>query len=190
MKKLILDDIKWFALILAGSAIIWAFIFAQMYKPADNEKITLFVTAERCDSGYLEQKILSAADLKQATVVCYSHSDRNYSELFQVQGLLSADIIILKAEELADKAMTTAFLPLTDDILHKYGIPTDKLVYFESVAYAVKIYDAEAGVDVFGDKFGFSENASYCIGINITSKNADAGGDDNALKVLASLLAG
>ena len=188
MKKIILSDIKWFALILAISAILWEFVFFQVYRPADNEKIALFVTAERCDNAFFEQKILSATDAKQATVVCCSYSDRNYGDLLQAQGLLSADLIILKTEEFDDKAMTTAFLPLTDDILSKYGIPTEGLVYNESVAYAVKIYDEQAGVNVFGDKLGFLSGDSYCIGVNVTSKNAYPSGDDNALKALAALL--
>ena len=188
MRKLLVSDIKWFAFIIVASAVIWGFIFVQIYKPADNEKIALFVTAERCDKDFFEQKILSATDAKQVTVVSCSYSDNNYYETFQVQGLLSADLIILKTEELADKAMTTSFLPLSGELLAKYDIPADRLVFFESVAYAVIIYDTAESIDVFGNKLGFSDDDSYCIGINITSENADQSGDDNALKALSALL--
>jgi|GEM_PF-3196267 len=188
MKNLLKADVKWFILIIILSVALWSFVFGTVTAPKDTEKLFLFVTAENCNKDFFKDAITSATDVKQATVVNFSYSDGRYSDYFQAQGLLSADLIILKTEQLQDKAMTTAFAPLDEDILKKYGIPAENLVRYEETAYAITVFDPEEAINVFGDKITFADGGRYCIGVNVTSKNADESNFDNAWKALAALL--
>ena len=186
MKSLLKRYAAFFVAVALVATVFWAVAFGLMDKPSDREKLALFVVANGCDEDFFNDKLASASDeVVQTHIFCHSEKESMFADYLQTQGFLTADLLIFPTSFFDDEVFATALLPLTDAIV-SFLPSQSKTVQSGGTTYAVIVKDDTT--DIFGDKIDFDQGVSYCIAVNLTSKNAVLGQNDNALVALKNLL--
>ena len=191
-KNILSYSAKWFVLIIIASIVLWSFVFGSITKPADTEKITLFLTAEASDEAKIKDKI--ALNGITTSVVSASETDKYYSAQFTTTALITADLIVMNADKMPTSHADMQFAPLNSALLDKFGIGERTFVTSEDTPYAIVVYDKQNGINLLNGLARFDENNVYCIAVNVTRPNAAPFSTadkttDNAFVALSKLLA-
>ncbi len=187
MKKILKENILWFALVFTLSAIIWNFTFSALDAPKDTEKLSVFVTAGEVDESYFTKKLEISQKIKKTTVYYREESARYFDEYFGTAGLINSDLLVIPSAMLDDNAMLACTLILNDEIIEKYGLDGCEFFTKDALKYGVTVLSET--VDIFGSAVRYeNDEESYVLIVNAASKNADINGNDNALKALKNLV--
>ena len=134
------DWYKYLIIVLAG-IFLFIFVFSQINKTRDYEDVVIFLSRYSGDiSESFPTRVLGEMetdDYKNELSKVYGNSvlrevnvnqqdplsSSEYTMLLQTQGMISSDLLIIGKSWMDTAA--TAFVPLTDELLQEYLLPTD-----------------------------------------------------------------
>ena len=173
MKKLLLNNFKYFILIAVISTLFWCFLFNIITAPKDYEKMEIFITAHSIKKDDLYDKIYTS-ELKEIQINSCSENDDYYGVSLETLGIISSDILIVKKELVLTDGATNSFIELDKDYLRNYNINLEdfEVITVDNKVHAIVVYDKEKNINLLGDYIYYADDSAvYCIVLNNISSH-------------------
>ena len=173
MKKLLINDIKWFVLIILASIIAWTSVFSILNKPKDYETLKLFISTSSYSEERINEELNSDNQYKDVIIHGIDITNENYTASLQTNGILFSDLLILNEEVLEFEGLDSAFVKLENDYLSQYGIDLNdyELIYINETPIGIVIYDGTT--NLLSEYMTFGGNSKYFLCLNTESYHVD-----------------
>ena len=168
MKKLLLNNLKYFIVVTILSTLFWGFIFDNITSLKPYEKVEIFITAEGVNKEKLLNKI-SNEKIKGINITNCGEDDEYYTTSLETLGIVSSDILIVKKDLILRDGATTSFVELDSNYLKEFNINLNDFtaVYVDNKAYAIVVYDKSNNINLLGDYISYvNEDEVYCLTLN------------------------
>lgn len=168
MKKMLLNNIKYFILIAILSICFWTFIFNNITAPKAYEKVEIFITADTINENSIKKQI-HIDKIKEINITFCNEDDEYYMATLQTIGIISSDILIVKDDLVLTDGATTSFVELDKEYLKKFNINLDdfELIYVNNIPYAIVVFDKSKNINILENEVKFlNEEEIYCITLN------------------------
>lgn len=173
MKKLLINDIKWFVLIILASIIAWTSVFSILNKPKDYETLKLFISTSSYSEEKINEHLNNEEQYKDVIIHGLDITNENYTASLQTNGVLYSDILILNEEVLEFEGLDSAFVKLENDYLSQYGIDLNdyELIYVNETPIGIVIYNGFT--NILSEYMTFGGNNKYFLCLNTESYHVD-----------------
>ena len=173
MKKLLINDIKWFVLIILASIIAWTSVFSILNKPKDYETLKLFISTSSFSEEKINEHLNNEEQYKDVIIHGLDITNENYTASLQTNGVLYSDILVLNEDVLEFEGIDNAFVKLENNYLSQYGIDLNdyELIYVNETPIGIVIYDGTT--NLLSEYMTFGGNSKYFLCLNTESYHVD-----------------
>lgn len=173
MKKLLINDIKWFVLIILASIIAWTSVFSILNKPKDYETLKLFISTSSFSEEKINEHLNNEEQYKDVIIHGLDITNENYTASLQTNGVLYSDILVLNEDVLEFEGLDNAFVKLENNYLSQYGIDLNdyELIYVNETPIGIVIYNGTT--NLLSEYMTFEGNSKYFLCLNTESYHVD-----------------
>lgn len=173
MKKLLINDIKWFVLIILASIIAWTSVFSILNKPKDYETLKLFISTSSFSEEKINEHLNNEEQYKDVIIHGLDITNENYTASLQTNGVLYSDILVLNEDVLEFEGLDNAFVKLENNYLSQYGIDLNdyELIYVNETPIGIVIYNGTT--NLLSEYMTFGGNSKYFLCLNTESYHVD-----------------
>ena len=173
MKKLLINDIKWFVLIILASIIAWTNVFSILNKPKDYETLKLFISTSSFSEEKINEHLNNEEQYKDVIIHGLDITNENYTASLQTNGVLYSDILVLNEDVLEFEGLDNAFVKLENNYLSQYEIDLNdyELIYVNETPIGIVIYDGTT--NLLSEYMTFGGNSKYFLCLNTESYHVD-----------------
>ena len=173
MKKLLINDIKWFVLIILASIIAWTSVFSILNKPKDYETLKLFISTSSFSEEKINDHLNNEEQYKDVIIHGLDITNENYTASLQTNGVLYSDILVLNEDVLEFEGLDNAFVKLENNYSSQYGIDLNdyELIYVNETPIGIVIYDGTT--NLLSEYMTFGGNSKYFLCLNTESYHVD-----------------
>lgn len=173
MKKLLINDIKWFVLIILVSIIAWTSVFSILNKPKDYETLKLFISTSSFSEEKINEHLNNEEQYKDVIIHGLDITNENYTASLQTNGVLYSDILVLNEDVLEFEGLDNAFVKLENNYLSQYEIDLNdyELIYVNETPIGIVIYDGTT--NLLSEYMTFGGNSKYFLCLNTESYHVD-----------------
>ena len=173
MKKLLINDIKWFVLIILASIIAWTSVFSILNKPKDYETLKLFISTSSFSEEKINEHLNNEEQYKDVIIHGLDITNENYTASLQTNGVLYSDILVLNEDVLEFEGLDNAFVKLENNYLSQYEIDLNdyELIYVNETPIGIVIYDGTT--NLLSEYMTFGGNSKYFLCLNTESYHVD-----------------
>ena len=173
MKKLLINNIKWFVLIILASIIAWTSVFSILNKPKDYETLKLFISTSSFSEEKINEHLNNEEQYKDVIIHGLDITNENYTASLQTNGVLYSDILVLNEDVLEFEGLDNAFVKLENNYLSQYEIDLNdyELIYVNETPIGIVIYDGTT--NLLSEYMTFGGNSKYFLCLNTESYHVD-----------------
>ena len=173
MKKLLINNIKWFVLIILASIIAWTSVFSILNKPKDYETLKLFISTSSFSEEKINEHLNNEEQYKDVIIHGLDITNENYTASLQTNGVLYSDILVLNEDVLEFEGLDNAFVKLENNYLSQYEIDLNdyELIYVNETPIGIVIYDGTT--NLLSEYMTFGGDSKYFLCLNTESYHVD-----------------